>query len=167
MIKYPAWGTPASGNNFQWPSKEDIDAMDDIDFHLKSLSFKSANDGMNTGICCVTVTLSNGETSGELAVEGANPRTSGVIHFPSKKKDDRIRKVQSYCDSEGVYNIFFKDEMGNVISKYDPKNYGEIAMIKNEIEPHHEIIGIYGTQPNMSSNIFSSLGLVAISRFGN
>ena len=57
-----------------------------------------------------------------------------------------------------------KDEEGNVITSYDPKPYGEISTGKFEIEPEWSIIGVYGTQPNSGSNIFSSLGLVLLKK---
>ena len=51
-----------------------------------------------------------------------------------------------------------------MITSYDPKPYGEIGTGKYEIEPEWSIIGVYGTQPNSGSNIFSSLGLVLIKK---
>ena len=82
--------------------------------------------------------------------------------MPSDQKS--IRKVQAYSDECGVFNIFMKDEQGNVIASYDPKNYGEISTGKHEIDPMEEIVGVYGTQPNMGSNIFSSLGFIVLGR---
>ena len=75
-----------------------------------------------------------------------------------------IRKAQAYSDECGVFNIYMKDEQGNVVCSYDPKNYGEISTGKYDIDPLEEIIGFYGTQPNMGSNIFSSLGLIILYR---
>ena len=57
-----------------------------------------------------------------------------------------------------------KDSEGNVVGSYDPKKYGEINTGKHEIDQFEEIIGVYGTQPNMGSNIFSSLGLIILSK---
>ena len=52
-----------------------------------------------------------------------------------------------------------------MVSEYDPKKYGVKNIGKKiEIMPHQEIIGVYGTQPNVSSTIFSSLGLVVMSK---
>ena len=64
----------------------------------------------------------------------------------------------------GVYNIFLKNLGGEVVSSYDPKKYGEINTGKFEILSHQEIIGVYGTYPSNGSNIFSSFGLIALSK---
>ena len=106
--------------------------------------------------------LSNGESPCDFKVDGVKPSTSGNLRFEADQS--AIRKVQAYCDECGVFNIFVKDEEGNVITSYDPKPYGEISTGKIDIEPEWNIIGVYGTQPNSGSNIFSSLGLVLFKR---
>ena len=131
-------------------------------FRLKSISFKSVNDGLTTGICSVRCELDNGVSSGELSVEGAKGQTSGKIDFPSDHSI--ITKAQAYNDDMGVYNLFLKNTGGEVVSSYDPKKYGEINSGKFEILPHEEIIGVYGTYPGSGSNIFSSFGLIAMSK---
>ena len=154
----PVWGQPATTDGFQWPTLNDLYEMDQTDFHLKSIHFKSRSDGLNIGICSVRCELSNGESSGELKVDGVKPSTTGVINLPADQSG--IRKVQAYNDECGVFNLFLKDETGNVIGSYDPKPYGEINTGKFEIEPEWNIIGVYGTQPNIGSSIFSSMGLI-------
>ena len=76
----------------------------------------------------------------------------------------QIRKVQAYCDEQGVFNIYFKDELGNVLASYDPKGYGEINTGKYELYPYEEIIGVYGSLPSKSSPIFKSFGLIAVTK---
>ena len=162
LKKMPVWGEPATTDGFEWPTLSELYEMPVQKFHLKSIHFKSVNDGLNVGICSVRCELSNGVSSGELSVDGVRTSTSGVIHVPADQTV--IRKVQAYSDECGVFNIYMKDEQGNVVCSYDPKNYGEISTGKFEIDPLEEIIGVYGTQPNMGSNIFSSLGLIVLSR---
>ena len=55
--------------------------MDGADFHLKAIHFKSSSDALNIGICSVRVELSNGESSGELKVDGVKPSTTGSLRF--------------------------------------------------------------------------------------
>ena len=57
-----------------------------------------------------------------------------------------------------------KNSEGEVISFYDPKKYGEIGSGKFDLLPEEAIIGVYGTMPASGSNIFSSFGLIALSR---
>ena len=48
-----------------------------------------------------------------------------------------IKSANAYSDSQGVFNLFFKDEEGTVVSDYDPKKYGD-KNVQNKIEimPH-------------------------------
>ena len=139
--------------------------MPQQNLRLKAIHFKSVCDGLNTGICSVRCDLANGESSGEMSVPGMRSSTLGVLNIPQKQSV--IRKVQAYADQQGVFNIFMKDAEGNVICSYDPKNYGEIDCGKYEIDENEEIIGVYGSQPNMGSQIFSSLGLIVMTRQTN
>ena len=96
LAKLPAWGEPASSDSFQWPTKEDIDAMSDKDFILKSITFRSCNDGPNLGICSVQVHLSNEESSPEFKVAGIRGITVGKITMPGDKSV--VEEVKAYSD---------------------------------------------------------------------
>ena len=81
--KLPAWGQPAKTDGFQWPTMTDLEEMDDTDFHLKAIHFKSISDGLNLGICQVHIELSNGETFGEFKVDGVKPSSEGALKLPA------------------------------------------------------------------------------------
>ena len=128
--KLPVWGEPSSSESFMWPTLRDIAEFPNAErttglFNLKEITFKSNNDGLTEGICSAKVDLTNGESSGEIAVPGRQAVSMRTIQFPQDLK--LIRKVEAYCDEQGVYNIYFKDLHGQVVCSYDPKKYGEIA----------------------------------------
>ena len=92
-------------------------------------------------------------------------QTTGSLLFP-KKHMKFIKTIHAYSDEQGVYNLFMKDEGGQIVSSYDPNEYGDSRTVKIDLElmSHLEIIGVYGTKPSGSGTIFSNLGFLALSR---
>ena len=81
------------------------------------------------------------------------------------KDPRRVKKLQAYCDEQGVFNIYLYDAAGAVVCSYDPKNYGEISTGgKYTLELHEELIGMWGIVPRKGGQNFSSLGFVVLSR---
>ena len=108
----PLWGNTEDHKNceldkFQWPTEEDINMIRDQNVHLKELKMKSALHERNSGICSVRVTLTNGDTSGDINVIGVDSKTQGCLRMPEDHKS--VKSAMAYADENGVYNLYFLD----------------------------------------------------------